>query len=46
MKNEVERLLKGRGLEVKSDRNLTEKLRDWRKDRNITKSDYLVFVGN
>lgn len=26
--------------------NLTENLREWRKDRNITKSDYLVFVGN
>lgn len=26
--------------------NLTEKLRKWRKDRNITKADYLVFVEN
>ena len=26
--------------------NLTEKLRGWRKDRNITKADYLVFVEN
>ena len=46
MKNEVERLLKGRGLEVKNDKNLTENLREWRKDRNITKADYLTFVGN
>ena len=27
-------------------KNLTENLKDWRKDRNITKGDYLVFVGN
>lgn len=46
MKNEVERLLKGRGLEVKNNKNLTENLREWRKDRNITKADYFVFVGN
>lgn len=46
MKNEVERLLKGRGLEVKNNKNLTENLREWRKDRNITKADYLVFVEN
>ena len=26
--------------------NLTQNLRDWRKKRNITKADYLVFVGN
>ena len=26
--------------------NLTENLREWRKDRNITKADYLTFVGN
>ena len=26
--------------------NLTENLRQWRKDRNITKADYLVFVEN
>lgn len=26
--------------------NLTENLKDWRKDRNITKADYLVFVSN
>lgn len=26
--------------------NLTENLKVWRKDRNITKADYLVFVGN
>lgn len=26
--------------------NLTENLREWRKARNITKADYLVFVGN
>lgn len=46
MKNEVERLLKGRGLKVESNKNLTENLREWRKDRNITKADYLTFVGN
>ena len=46
MKNEVERLLNGRGLEIKNDKNLTENLRQWRADRNITKADYLVFVGN
>ena len=27
-------------------KNLTENLKAWRKDRNITKADYLVFVGN
>ena len=26
--------------------NLTENLRQWRTDRNITKADYLTFVGN
>ena len=26
--------------------NLTENLREWRKKRNITKADYLTFVGN
>lgn len=26
--------------------NLTEDLREWRNDRNITKADYLTFVGN
>ena len=26
--------------------NLTENLREWRKKRNITKADYLVFVEN
>lgn len=26
--------------------NLTENLRQWRQYRNITKADYLVFVGN
>ena len=46
MKNEVERLLNGRGLEVKNNKNLTENLRQWRQDRNITKADYLTFVEN
>ena len=47
MKNEVERLLNGRGLEVnKKNKTLTENLRQWRADRNITKADYLTFVGN
>ena len=27
-------------------KTLTEKLKVWRKDRNISKADYLVFVGN
>ena len=27
-------------------KNLTENLKVWRKDRNITNADYLVFVGN
>lgn len=27
-------------------KNLTENLREWRKERNITKADYLTFVGN
>ena len=27
-------------------KTLTENLKIWRKDRNITKADYLVFVGN
>ena len=26
--------------------NLTQSLREWRKKRNITKADYLTFVGN
>lgn len=26
--------------------NLTENLREWREVRNITRADYLVFVGN
>ena len=46
MKNEVERLLKGRGSEVKNNKNLTENLREWRKERNITKAGYLTFVAN
>ena len=28
------------------DKTLTENLKVWRKDRNILKADYLVFVGN
>ena len=28
------------------DKTLTENLKVWRKDRNITRADYLVFVGN
>ena len=28
------------------DKTLTEKLKVWRKDRNIIKDDYLTFVGN
>ena len=46
MKNEVERLLNGRGLEVKNNKNITENLREWREARNITKADYLTFVGS
>ena len=46
MKNEVERLINGRRLEVESNKNLTENLRDWRTVRNITKADYLTFVAN
>ena len=47
MKNEVERLLNGRRLEVnKKNKTLTENLRQWRADRNITKADYLTFVEN
>ena len=46
MKNEVERLIKSRGLEVKSDKNLTENLREWRKDRHITNENTKVFVEN
>jgi len=34
-------------IEVKvEDKNLTENLRNWRKERNITKADYLTFVGS
>lgn len=34
-------------IEVKvEDKTLTENLRSWRKDRNITNANYLVFVGN
>lgn len=37
----------GTKIEVKvKDKTLTEKLKVWRKDRNITKDDYLTFVGN
>ena len=37
----------GTKIEVKvEDKTLTEKLKVWRKDRNITKADYLTFVGN
>ena len=37
----------GTKIEVKvEDKTLTEKLKVWRKDRNILKADYLVFVGN
>lgn len=47
MKNEIERLLNGRGLETQKDnKNLTQNLRQWRADRNITKADYLTFVEN
>ena len=46
MKNEVERLLKGRGLEVKSDKNLTENLKVWRKNRNIINPNTSVFVAS
>lgn len=46
MKNEVERLLKGRGLEVKNNKNLTENLREWRKDRNIVISNTYGLVAN
>lgn len=28
------------------DKTLTENLKEWRQDRNITKADYLTFVGN
>ena len=34
-------------IDVKTeDKTLTENLREWRKNRNITNADYLVFVGN
>lgn len=34
-------------IDVKTeDKTLTENLKVWRKDRNITKADYLTFVGN
>ena len=37
----------GTKIEVKAeDKALTENLKVWRKDRNITKADYLTFVGN
>lgn len=44
MKNEVERLLNGRGLEIKSNKNLTENLRQWRQDRNIINPNTKVFI--
>ena len=46
MKNEVERLLNGRGLKVESNKNLTENLREWRKDRNIIEPNTKVFIEN
>ena len=46
MKNEVERLLNGRGLEVKSDKNLTENLREWRENRNIINPNTSVLVDS
>ena len=46
MKNEVERLINGRGLKVNSNKNLTENLRDWRTVRNIKNPDTKVYVAN
>ena len=46
MKNKVERLLKDRGLEIKSDKNLTENLKEWRKIRNITNPNTHIYVAS
>lgn len=46
MKNEVERLLSGRGLKTESNKNLTQNLRQWRQDRNITNVNTKVFIEN
>lgn len=46
MKNEVERLLSGRGLKTENNKNLTENLREWRKDRNIIEPNTKVFIEN
>ena len=46
MKNEVERLIKGRGLKVKSNKNLTENLKEWRENRNIINPNTSVFVAS
>ena len=46
MKNEVERLLNSRCLKTESNKNLTENLREWRKDRNIIEPNTKVFIEN
>ena len=47
MKNEIERLLNGRGLEAQKDnKNLTQNLRQWRADRDIKIPDTKVYVAN
>ena len=47
MKNEIERLMRDRNIPTQSkQKTLTENLKQWRADRNITKADYYTFVGN
>ena len=45
MRNECLDLINTK-IENKGNKSLTENLKQWRKDRNITKADYLIFVGN
>lgn len=47
MKNEIQRLLNGRRLETQqNNKNLTQNLRQWRKNRNITNENTKVFIEN
>ena len=47
MKNEIERLMRDRNIPTQSkQKTLTENLKEWRKDRNITKASYYVFIEN
>ena len=47
MKNEIERLMRDRNIPTQSkQKTLTENLKEWREDRNITEFDTIVYVEN